>query len=204
MSPFAKTALIACFVPLSALAAPETYDLDSVHTYPNFTINHLGMSTIHGQFTKTTGTATLDLAGKSGSLEIKIDAASVSTGYGKVEPGSAAAKAFGPRSRDEHLRTADFFNVAEFPEIVYKGTKFNFNGDKVESIDGTLTLLGVTKPLRLTVTSFNCGPNPFSKKDMCGVDAVASFKRSDFGMKAMVGPVSDEVKLSIEAEAYKR
>lgn len=203
MSPL-KPALLACLFPLSAVAAPGTYDLDTVHSFPNFTINHLGMSTIHGQFTKTSGIVTLDQAAKSGSMEVRIDAASVTTGYAKVDPGSWAAKTYGPRSRDDHLRTADFFNVAEFPEIVYKGTKFNFNGDKLESIDGTLTLLGVTKPVKLTVTSFNCGPNPFSKKEMCGVDAVTAFKRSDFGMKAMVGPISDEVKLSLDVEAYKR
>ncbi len=200
----AKSALLACLLPISAMAAPEIYDLDVVHSFPNFSIIHMGMSTIHGQFTKSSGVVTMDREAKTGSMEIKIDAASVTTGYAKAEPGSWAAKTYGPRSRDEHLRTADFFNVAEFPEIVYKGTKFNFNGDTLESIDGTLTLLGVTKPVKLTVTAFKCAPNPFNKKDMCGVDAVGAIKRSDFGMKAMIGAISDEVKLFIDVEAYKR
>ena len=115
---------------------------------------------------------------------------------------SWAAKTYGPRSRDEHLRTGDFFNSAEFPEVVYKSTRFNFSGDNLESIDGTLTMLGVTKPLKLTVTSFKCGPNPFSKKPMCGADAMAMVKRTDFGMKFGVPAISDEVKLMIGVEAY--
>ena len=142
-----------------------------------------------------TAKLTLDQAGKAGSLEVKIDSTSANTGDAKHEPGSWAAKTYGPRSRDEHLRTGDFFNSAEFPELVYKSTRFNFSGDNLESIDGTLTMLGVTKPLKLTVTSFKCGPNPFTKKPMCGADAVGVVKRTDFGMKFAVPAISDEVKL---------
>jgi polyisoprenoid-binding protein YceI len=198
-----KTALFACLLPLSAVAAPDTYAIDPVHSFPHFSLNHLGMATITGRFDRMSGKITLDRASKTGALEVKVDTASVSTGDAKHEPGSWAAKNYGPRSRDEHLRTADFFNVAEFPEAIYKGTKFNFNGDSLESIDGTLTLLGVSKPVKLTVTAFKCGPHPFNKKDMCGADAVTSIKRSEFGMKTMVGPISDEVKLSFNIESYK-
>ena len=86
--------------------------------------------------------------------------------------------------------------------MVYKSTRFNFNGDNVESIDGTLTLLGVTKPVKLVLTSFKCAPHPFNKKPMCGAFAEGAIKRSDFGMKFGVPAISDEVKLAIGVEAY--
>ncbi len=198
-----KTALVLGMLPLTALAAPETYVIDSVHSFPNFSLGHLGMSTLQGRFDRMSGKITLDRAAKTGALEVKVDTASVTTGDAKHAPGSVAEKMYGPRSRDEHLRSADFFNVAEFPEATYKSTKFNFNGDALESVDGTLTLLGVSKPVKLTVTAFKCAPHPFTKKDMCGADAVTQFKRSEFGMKTFIGPVSDEVKMSFNIESYK-
>ncbi len=187
-------ALLSCLLPLSAMAAPVTYVIDPLHSYPTFTVNHLGMSTTYGRFDKMAGTITLDQAAKTGSLEAKIATASISTGDAK--------RADGTRSRDDHLRSPDFFNSAEFPEIVFKSTKFNFKGDDVESVDGTLTMLGVTKPVKLNVTSFKCGPHPFSKKPMCGADAQTSFKRTDWGMKFGVPAIGDEIKLIIGIEAY--
>jgi polyisoprenoid-binding protein YceI len=194
--------LLAAAIPLSSVAAPQTYVIDPVHSFPNFTVGHLGMATIHGRFDRMSGKITMDSAAKTGALEVKIETASVTTGDAKHEPGSVAAKMHGPRSRDEHLRAADFFNTAEFPEMTYKSTKFNFSGDNLESIEGNLTLLGVTKPVKLTVASFKCGPHPFTKKPMCGADATASVKRTDFGMKFGVPAVSDEIKLMIGVEAY--
>jgi len=187
--------LVVLLVPFGAIAAPETYSLDSTHTIPNFSVQHLGMSTVWGHFERATGKVVIDRAAKSGSIEVKIPTTTISTGDAK--------RADGQRSRDEHLRTTDFFNVAEFPEMVFKSTKLNFSGDKVQSVDGTLTLLGVTKPVTLTATSFNCGANPMSKKDMCGGDLVATIKRTDFGMKYAVPAIGDEVKLFIAVEGYK-
>lgn len=189
-----SVAVIAALVPLSVLAAPQTYVIDPIHSFPNFKINHLGMTSIMGRFERMTGKVVLDQAAKTGSLDVKIPTATVSTGDGR--------RADGTRSRDDHLRTADFFNSAEFPEMIYKSTKINFNGDAVESIEGNLTLLGVTRPLKLTVTSFKCGPHPFNKKPMCGADVEGSIKRTDFAMKFGVPAISDEVKLMIGVEAY--
>ncbi len=192
--PRLSTVLLALLAPLSAMAAPQTYNVDPTHSYPNFSVNHLGMATIHGRFDKMSGKIVLDQAAKTGSLEARIATASVSTGDGK--------RADGTRSRDEHLRAADFFNSAEFPEMVYKSTKFNFNGEALESIEGALTLLGVTKPVKLQVTSFKCGPHPFNKKPMCGANAEATIKRTDFGMKFGVPAIADDIKLAIGIEAY--
>jgi polyisoprenoid-binding protein YceI len=186
--------VLALLAPVSVLAAPVTYTIDPLHSYPNFTIGHLGMTTLHGRFDKMAGKVTLDTAAKTGALEVKIQTASVSTGDDK--------RAAGGRSRDEHLRAADFFNSAEFPEMTFKSTKMNFAGEKVESVEGNLTLLGVTKPVKLNVTSFGCGPHPFSKKPMCGAYVEGTIKRTDFGMKFGVPAISDEVKLAISVEAY--
>ena len=189
-----STSLVICLFPLAAMAAPTTYVIDPLHSFPNFTINHLGMSTIHGRFDKMAGKITIDQGAKTGSLEAKIASVSVNTGDSK--------RADGTRSRDEHLRSADFFNSAEFPDVVYKSTKFNFKGDDVESVDGTLTMLGVTRPVKLTVTSFKCGPHPFSKKPMCGADVQATIKRTDWGIKFGVPAIADDVNLMLNIEAY--
>lgn len=183
---FAAFAISAAFA-LPAAAA-DSYTIDPGHTYPSFEINHLGFSTMRGTFDATSGSVTLDPAAKTGSIEISIDTASIDTGHAK---------------RDEHLRTDEFFNVAKFPSMTYKATKLKFNGDKLAGADGELTLLGVTKPVSLAVTSFNCGPHPMNKKPVCGANATATIKRSEFGMKTYVPAVGDEVKISIEVEAVK-
>jgi polyisoprenoid-binding protein YceI len=187
-------ALLALAVPFAAIAAPVNYNIDSLHSFPNFSVTHLGMSTVHGRFEQMKGKVVYDAAAKTGSLEVHVPTATVSTGDAKRPDGQ--------RSRDEHLRSADFFNAAEFPEMTFKSTKLNFAGDKLETIDGNLTMLGVTKPIKLNVTSFVCAPNPFSKKPMCGANLEGTIKRTDYGMKFGVPAISDDVKLVIGVEAY--
>ncbi|MFO1265731.1 MAG: YceI family protein [Rubrivivax sp.] len=189
-------ALLATVAATASQAAPETYTLDPTHTLPGFSVRHFGMSTVQGLFEGATGKVVIDRAAKTGSVEIKIATAGIYTGYNK--PTGAG------RTRDEHLRSADFFNVAEFPEMTFKSTKVVFAGETPSSIEGTLTLLGVTRPLTLKVDSFNCGANPMSKKEMCGADVSGSIKRSDFGMKYAVPAIADEVKLVIAVEGYKQ
>ncbi len=169
-------------------AAADSYSVDPSHTYPNFEINHLGFSTMHGRFGATTGKITLDTAAKSGRIDIAIDATSIDTGHAK---------------RDAHLKGEEFFNVGKFPTLAYKSTKLKFDGDKLSGADGELTLLGVTKPVSLSITAFNCGPHPMNKKPMCGANATATIKRSDFGLSTYVPAVGDEVKITIEVEATK-
>lgn len=172
----------------SAFAAPEVYTIDPSHTLPSFEVNHLGYSTQRGSFDKTSGTITLDLEKKTGAADIKIDTTSLRTGWEK---------------RDTHLKSEDFFNTEKFPAMTFKGTDFKFNGDKLVSVGGQLTLLGVTKPVTLQIASFKCAPHPMSKKPACGAEAVATIKRSEFGMSAYVPAVSDEVTLRIQVEASK-
>ncbi len=181
--------------PLAAQAAPENYPLDPTHTYASFQVEHWGLSMMRGLFDKSGGKFSFDRAAKTGSTEITIETASIHTGDN--------VKGSRPQSRDDHLRSADFFNVKEFPTMTFKSTKVNFTGDLPSSVEGNFTMLGVTKALTLTFERFKCGQNPFSKKDRCGGNAVGKIKRTDFGMKYAVPAVGDEIALNIEFEGDK-
>jgi len=185
--------LAAC--PLAAQAQAENYKVDSLHSFPHFGVEHFGVTTMWGRFDKMSGNFTIDRAAKKASVELTIETASVTTGDN--DKGSR------PRSRDEHLRQADFFNTAEFPRMTYKSTNVKFNGDNPSEIEGQLTLLGVTKPVTIKIDKWVCREHPMNKRAMCGGDASGSFKRTDFGMKYGVPALSDEVKLKIGFEAYK-
>ena len=188
--------VFAALLPLTAQAAPENYALDPYHSYLHFEVDHLGgMSRMRGRFDKTAGKFTLDHAAKTGSLEVTIQAASISTGDN--DKGNRA------RSREEHLRSPDFFNVAEFPTLAFKSTKVTWKGDAPGTIEGNVTMLGVTRPLVLNVERWKCGPSPANKKEMCGGNAAGTVKRSDFGMKFAIPGVGDELALWIEVEGYK-
>lgn len=172
----------------TAFAAPESYIIDSGHTFPSFEISHVGFSTHRGRFNNTSGRITLDRAAKRVDAEIVIDAKSVDTGGAKL---------------DEHLRKPDFFDVEKYPTITFKSTGARFNGDVLTVLEGQLTMHGETKPVTLAVTNFKCGNHPFNKKAMCGADVSGTIKRSDFGMKYGVPVIGDEVKLLIQVEALK-
>ena len=104
---------------------------------------------------------------------------------------------------NEHIQGEDFFNTAKFPTATFTSNKLNFKGDKLLSIDGTLTIKGISKPVTFTVTSFLCMQHPMAKKDACGANATAVVKRSDFNMGKHVPYVSDEVTIDIPVEAIK-
>ena len=93
--------------------------------------------------------------------------------------------------------------MEKFPTITFKSTDVKFDGDRVVALNGELTMLGVTKPVSLTVTKFACGASPFSKKPMCGARAATTIKRSEWGMTngLAIGNPSDEVALMLPVEA---
>lgn len=174
---------------ISAASQAQNYKIDASHTYPSFEADHKGISVWRGKFTKTEGTVTLDRAAKTGSLSITIDANSIDFGHEKM---------------NGHAKSKDMFNVAQFPSITYTGKSIRFNGDQPTSIEGELTLLGVTKPVTLTINKFKCIQDAMSKKEICGADATAEFKRSDFGLNyALNWGFSPDVKLAIQVEAVK-
>jgi polyisoprenoid-binding protein YceI len=187
---------LALALPVAASAAPETYLLDPHHTYPHFAVEHLGVSLYWGRFDRSGGKFTIDRAAHKGTLELTVDTASVSTGDN--ERGGR------PRTLDEHLKSADFFNVAEFPRMSFKADEVKFLGDSPSEVSGQLTLLGVTKPLTLKIERWVCKDHPFNKKPMCGGNASGTLKRSDFGMKYGLAAVSDEVRLYVQFEGYRQ
>lgn len=179
--------VLAGALPVSAAFA-DSYTIDPAHTYPNFRISHLGFSMLHGRFGATAGKLEYDPSNQKGSVEITIDAASVDTGHQK---------------RDDDLRSPNFLNVVEFPEITFKSTAVKFDGEKPSSITGDLTIMGVSKSVTLDVISANCGENPFTKAWTCGFDANSSIKRTDFGMNYGIPAIGDDMELSFEVEAAK-
>ena len=174
---------------LSAVAAPEVYVIDGSHTFPRFEYSHMGFSTQQSRFNNTTGKITLDRAARTGAVEVLIDTKSVDTGSTLF---------------NTHIQGEDFLDTAKYPVATYKSTKFNFDGDKLASVDGNLTLKGVTKPVTLSVTSFTCAPHPMLKKDACGANATAKIKRSEFNAGKYAPAVSDDVTLTFAIEAIKQ
>lgn len=169
-------------------AAPETYVIDTNHTKPRFSYSHFGYSTQLSRFDSVSGKITIDKSAKEGSLEVVINTTSVNTGYALF---------------NEHIQGSDYFDTAKFPTATFKSSKVNFKDDKVSSVDGTLTIKGVSKPVTLTVSSFMCMPHPMAKKEACGANASVVVKRSDFNMGKNVPYVSDEVTIDIPVESVK-
>lgn len=184
-----KTLIAAAFFTFfagQALAAPQTYALDTTHTFPRFSYNHMGLSKQILSFHKTSGSVVLDKAAKQAHVDITIDMTSISTGFSDF---------------NQHIQGADFLDTATYPTAIFKSTKVNFDGDTPTSIDGNLTIKGITKPVTLTVTSFFNGAHPMLKKDAIGANATAVIKRSDFNADKFAPGVGDEVTLDIALEA---
>jgi len=172
----------------SAFAAPVTFVLDGTHSFPRFSYSHFGYSTQLSRFNKTTGKIVLDKEAKTGSVDVTIDTKSVDTGYDVF---------------NGHIQGEDFFNTEKYPTATFKSTKVNFDGDKPSTVEGNLTIKGVTKPVTLTVSSFQAMPHPMVKKDAIGANASVKVKRSDFNMGKYAPYVGDDVTIDIAVEAIK-
>ena len=170
----------------SALAAPVTYNVDGSHTFPRFSYSHFGYSTQLSSFSKTSGTVVLDAVAKTGAVDITIDMKSVSTGSVDF---------------NGHIQGEDFLDTAKFPTATFKSTQVVFEGDKPKAIEGNLTIKGVTKPVTLTVTSFQAMPHPMMKKPALGANAFTTIKRTEFNAGKFAPYVGDEVRIDIAIEA---
>ncbi|HEY2630246.1 MAG TPA: YceI family protein [Usitatibacter sp.] len=181
-------AILALAASLAAFADDDrdTYKIDPNHTFPQYEVVHFGTSLQRGRFDKTSGKLVYDSFAHKGSVEVTIETGSVNSGVAKL---------------DEHLKGEEFLNVAKFPTMTFKSSDFVFEGDKLKKVNGELTLLGVTKPVTFDAAFFHCGINPMLLRTVCGADLVAHIKRNDFGMKAFLGPVSDDVLLRVNVEA---
>ncbi len=188
-----KKALIAVFALASlaaapSQAAPQTYIVDSEHTFPRFSYSHHGLSRQASRFDKTTGTIVLDQAAHTASVDLTIDLTAISTASGHL---------------DEFLQEADFFDTARYPTATFKSTNVRFSGDTPVEVDGILTIKGISQPVTLKITHFATMPHPLEKRDAIGANAIATIKRSDFGM-GQIPTISDEVELDISLEAISR
>ncbi len=180
---------IAATLSATASAAPDTFVIEQNHTKPRFEYNHMGYSIQLSRFDTVTGKIVLDRAAKTGSVDVTIDAKSVNTGSPLF---------------NEHIQGEDFFNTGKFPTITFKSDKLKFDGDKLTSVEGDLTIKGITKPVTLTLNSFMCMPHPMMKKEACGTTATTQVKRSDFNMGKYAPLVGDDVTITIPVEAIKQ
>lgn len=185
--PFLIVAMAAASAATTACAA-DTYNIDPNHTYPSFEADHMGTSIWRGKFDKTSGTVVLDRQAKTGAVDIVIEASSIDFGLAKM---------------NTHAKSAEMFNVEKFPTMNYKSRSITFSGATPVAVEGELTMLGVTKPVKLTINKFKCILHPMLKREVCGADASAEFKRSDFGLNIGLPAFAPEVKLAIQIEAIK-
>ncbi|MDX2130871.1 MAG: YceI family protein [Planctomycetota bacterium] len=185
----ATMSAIPAATPAPAPAAADTYTVDKVHSGVVFKIRHMGVANVYGMIHEPTGSFTIDPANPGASaIEVIVPS-------GKVDTGNAG--------RDAHIRKVDFFNAGEFPTITFKSTKFTPVSEGVYDVTGDLTFIGKTNPVtaRLTVLGQGQGRG----KQIMGVEATFSIKRTDFGNSTNVkdGGLSDEVWLTVALEGAK-
>jgi polyisoprenoid-binding protein YceI len=192
MKKLALALAVAAFLP-AASALADSYDIDGAHSQVGFTVKHLGISLVHGKFTKYTGTIEIDDKNVANDkVNVEIDATSIDTGVEK---------------RDGHLKSPDFFDTAKFPKITFvsKSAKAGAAAGKIE-VTGDLTMHGVTKSVTLQVSDVSAEIlNPMDKAKHRGATATTSIKRSDFGIKwnptgKIDDVVSDNVDIRIDLE----
>lgn len=169
MNKLLPSTLLYAFTSLAA-AAPVVYKLDPAHTYPSFEADHMaGVSVWRGKMTKSAGTVTLDKAAGAGTVDVTVDLASID---------------FGQKQLNKWAAGPEFFDVEKYPKAVYKGRLDGFVNGAPTQVIGDFTLHGVTRPLTLQINSFKCIAHPMFKRELCGADALATFKRDDFGLNA--------------------
>lgn len=171
-------------------AAPVAYRIDPDHTYPSIEFPHLGISVWRGKFNRTRGEIVLDRARGTGHVEVVIDPASID---------------FGLEAMNEMARSDKFFDVAHHPTATYSGTVLFADGEPA-AVDGRVTIMGVTRPARLTLNLFNCIPHPLLKRELCGADAAGELNWSEYGMEMSQWGRGEagRVRLRIQVEALRQ
>lgn len=170
--------------------APEavqsgTYKVESNHTLAAFSINHFGFNDFFGVIPGATGSLTLDAKAPAASkLDVSLPVAAISTTNATL---------------DGELKSADWFDAAQYPTIRFVSQQVVKTGPRTARISGTVTMHGVSKPLTLNATFGGAGVNPMDKAYTVGFSAVGTLKRSDFGVTKYVPMVGDDVTLKITA-----
>jgi polyisoprenoid-binding protein YceI len=181
------TLFAAVLIPIACWAQGSEWQIDPAHTNIGFTVRHLGISNVHGHFTKLTGTATIDDTDVSkSSVNVNIDAASIDTAV---------------QMRDNDLRSPNYFDVQKVPNITFKSTSVSKVGDGKLNVVGDLTIHGVTKQVTLDVDGpsapVKMGPNMRR-----GLSATTTINRKDFGVGSTPSSaaVGEQIKIDIDAE----
>ena len=176
---------LASFIVMPAMAQTQTWYLDPPHSSAQFSVRHMGVSTVRGAFTKVTGTVEDSPDVSKAAVNITIDAASVDT---RVD------------MRDSDLRSDKYFDVAKYPTITFKSTKVEAAGTGKLKVTGDLTLHGVTKQVVLDVD----GPTaPFKDPrgtSHRGISATTGLNRSDYGMTTGAGMIGDAIAIQLDVE----
>ena len=174
----------------AAAASAAPYEIDTFHTNARFAIDHFGTSTNIGGIYGLNGNMEFDAAKKTGSIDIRLPLANLQSG----------SKEF-----THHLQSPDLFNAEKFPEMRFVSSKFYFSGNRVTAVDGQLTLLGQTHPVRFTAQKFNCYESPMLKTQVCGGDFTATIDRTKWGMNYLVDVgMTKNVILTLQVEAAKQ
>ncbi|MDD2946499.1 YceI family protein [Acinetobacter haemolyticus] len=169
------------------MAKPVAYQIDPTHTATVFSWSHFGFSTPSANFSDIQGTINVDNAKPANSsVNVTIPLSSLNTNV---------------KALDEHLKTADFFDAAKYPNITFKSTKVQALGKNKYKITGNLTVKDVTKPVVLDAVLNKQGVHPMTKAEAIGFNATTSFNRSAFGVGAYVPNVGDKITVNITTEA---
>lgn len=174
-----------------AVAQNSNWISDPAHSEVDFTVTHLSISKVHGKFAKVNARITLDASDVTkSSVVATIDTSTVDTGE---------------TARDNDLRSAHFFDVANFPTATFTSTSVAKSGNGL-SVAGNLTLHGVTKPVTLDVESPNGPVAGMGGKQHTGYSATTTISRNAFGIGAAmpVAMVGDEIKLSIDLDVVRQ
>ena len=164
----------------------ERYTIDSTRTVVSFEVRSFGIFKQRGRFAKSSGSVSLDPKADEGTFDVIIDTRSIQASSGAVL---------------QVMRGTGFLNVDRFPEIAYRAQRVIFSDDKPVRVEGELTLLGVTNPVPLSVSGYRCNQPAPTDARRCTMDAIAAFKRSEFGMTGSMPFAGNRIKLAIHAEA---
>lgn len=183
-------AMLSAFPTAAPAEAAEEWTIDPSHTHILFFVNHFGMSDIQGEFLDFDGTFRLDRENpENSSVEVTIDATTLDTGW---------------PDRDAHFRSADFFDVENFPSITFTSTRVDITGEDTANVTGDLTIKDITLPVTLDVTLNGLQddhPIREGRQAYAGFTGTTTVLRSDFDVDMFAPAVSDEVVIRIEMEA---
>ncbi len=177
------------FDSIASNITPGSYELDDTHAYLSFSYSHLGLSNPQIHFADFV--ANLELSGNDMSqsqVSITIDAASLDSAIPEL---------------DDDLKGADFFDVANYPEITFQSTAYEETSESSGRLTGDLSVRGVTKPVTLDVTINSAAMNPLNRREMIGFSATGILNRSDYGLTAYAPLVGDELSLTVQVEFEK-